>query len=140
MKIIGINAYHADSSACLVVDGKLISAVEEERFTRVKHWAGFPIQSIKFCLNNSNLKISDIDKISVNFDPNANLLKKILFIIKQKPSIKLIIDRLNRKKKYQSINSILNKEFSDKFDGEIVNIEHNHAHLSSAFHVSPFEK
>ena len=77
MKIIGINAYHADSSACLVVDGKLISAVEEERFTRVKHWAGFPIQSIKFCLNNSNLKISDIDKISVNFDPNANLLKKI---------------------------------------------------------------
>ena len=140
MKIIGINAYHADSSACLVVDGKLISAVEEERFTRVKHWAGFPIQSIKFCLNNSNLKISDIDKISVNFDPNANLLKKILFIIKQKPSIKLIIDRLNRKKKYQSINSILNKEFSDKFDGEIVNIEHHHAHLSSAFHVSPFEK
>jgi len=141
MKILGINAYHADSSACLVIDGKLINAVEEERFTRVKHWAGFPIQSIKFCLKNSNLKISDIDKISLNFDPNANLLKKILFIIKKRPSLGLIVDRLKRKKKYQSIKAILDKEFTDdKFKGDIENIEHHYAHLSSAYHVSPFDK
>ena len=141
MKILGINAYHADSSACLVIDGKLINAVEEERFTRVKHWAGFPIQSIKFCLENSNLKISDIDKISLNFDPNANLLKKILFIIKKRPSLGLIVDRLKRKKKYQSIKAILDKEFTDyKFKGDIENIEHHYAHLSSAYHVSPFDK
>ena len=141
MKILGINAYHADSSACLVIDGKLINAVEEERFTRVKHWAGFPIQSIKFCLENSNLKISDIDKISLNFDPNANLLKKILFIIKKRPSLGLIVDRLKRKKKYQSIKTILDKEFTDdKFKGDIENIEHHYAHLSSAYHVSPFDK
>jgi len=141
MKIIGINAYHADSSACLVIDGKLINAVEEERFTRIKHWAGFPIQSIKFCLENANLKISDIDKISLNFDPNANLLKKILFIIKKKPSVGLILNRLKRKKKYQSIKTILDKEFTDdKFKGDIENIEHHYAHLSSAYHVSPFDK
>jgi carbamoyltransferase len=141
MKILGINAYHADSSACLVIDGKLINAVEEERFTRVKHWAGFPIQSIKFCLENSNLKISDIDKISLNFDPNANLLKKILFIIKKRPSLGLIVNRLKRKKKYQSIKTILDKEFTDdKFKGDIENIEHHYAHLSSAYHVSPFDK
>ena len=141
MKILGINAYHADSSACLVIDGKLINAVEEERFTRVKHWAGFPIQSIKFCLKNSNLKISDIDKISLNFDPNANLLKKILFIIKKRPSLGLIVDRLKRKKKYQSIKTLLDKEFTDdKFKGDVENIEHHYAHLSSAYHVSPFDK
>jgi len=141
MKIIGINAYHADSSACLVIDGELINAVEEERFTRIKHWAGFPIQSIKFCLKNSNLRISDIDKISLNFDPNANLLKKILFIIKKRPSLSLIVDRLKRKKKYQSIKTILDKEFTDdKFKGDIENIEHHYAHLSSAYHVSPFDK
>jgi len=141
MNIIGINAYHADSSACLVIDGKLINAVEEERFTRIKHWAGFPIQSIKFCLENANLKISDIDKISLNFDPNANLLKKILFIIKKKPSVGLILNRLKRKKKYQSIKTILDKEFTDdKFKGDIENIEHHYAHLSSAYHVSPFDK
>jgi len=141
MNIIGINAYHADSSACLVIDGKLINAVEEERFTRIKHWAGFPIQSIKFCLENANLKISDIDKISLNFDTNANLLKKILFIIKKKPSVGLILNRLKRKKKYQSIKTILDKEFTDdKFKGDIENIEHHYAHLSSAYHVSPFDK
>ena len=141
MNIIGINAYHADSSACLVIDGKLINAVEEERFTRIKHWAGFPIQSIKFCLENANLKISDIDKISLNFDPNANLLKKIFFIIKKKPSVGLILNRLKRKKKYQSIKTILDKEFTDdKFKGDIENIEHHYAHLSSAYHVSPFDK
>lgn len=141
MKIIGINAYHADSSACLVINGKLINAVEEERFTRIKHWAGFPIQSIKFCLKNSNLKISDIDKISLNFDPNANLLKKILFVIKKRPSVGLIVNRLKRKKKYQSIKTILDKEFTDdKFKGDIENIEHHYAHLSSAYHVSPFDK
>ena len=50
MTILGINAYHADSSAAIIVDGKLLAATEEERFTRVKHWAGFPAQAILFCL------------------------------------------------------------------------------------------
>ena len=59
MNIIGINAFHADSAACLVVDGKLIVAVEEERFNRIKHWAGFPVESIKYCLKSSKLKISE---------------------------------------------------------------------------------
>ena len=79
MKIIGINAFHADSSACILVDGKLIAAVEEERFNRIKHWAGFPIESIKFCLEETSLTISDIDQISINIDPKANYLKKIFF-------------------------------------------------------------
>ena len=47
MYIIGINAFHGDSSACLLKDGKLVAAAEEERFRRIKHWAGFPSQSIK---------------------------------------------------------------------------------------------
>ena len=76
MNIIGINAFHADSAACLIMNGKLIVAVEEERFNRIKHWAGFPIESIKYCLNKSGLKISDIDHISINIDPKANYLEK----------------------------------------------------------------
>jgi carbamoyltransferase len=47
--ILGVNAYHGDSWACLVVDGKLVAAVEEERFRRIKHWAGFPSESIRYC-------------------------------------------------------------------------------------------
>ena len=140
MNIIGINAFHADSSACLIIDGKLISAVEEERFNRIKHWAGFPIESIKYCLKESNLDLSDIDHISINIDPKANYFKKILFLIKHRPSLKLIFNRLKKKKKYDSIRELINKEFEgSNFKGQINNIEHHYAHLSSAFHVSPFE-
>ena len=141
MKIIGINAFHADSSACLVIDGKLISAVEEERFNRIKHWAGFPIKSIKYCLEQSNLNISDIDHISINIDPKANYLKKLLFLAKHRPSFSLVFDRIKKKKKYNSIKEIINEEFKDyQFNGQINNIEHHYAHLSSAFHVSPFKE
>jgi carbamoyltransferase len=140
MNIIGINAFHADSSACLIINGKLISAVEEERFNRIKHWAGFPIESIKYCLKESNLDLSDIDHISINIDPKANYFEKILFLIKHRPSLKLVFNRLKKKKKYDSIRELINKEFEgSNFKGQINNIEHHYAHLSSAFHVSPFE-
>ena len=57
MKIIlGINAYHADSSACILVDGKLIAAIEEERINRIKHYSGYPIESIRECLKIAELK------------------------------------------------------------------------------------
>ena len=71
MNIIGINAFHADSSACLIINGKLISAVEEERFNRIKHWAGFPVASIKYCLKEANFDLNDIDHICINIDPKA---------------------------------------------------------------------
>ena len=141
MKIIGINAFHADSSACIIIDGQLITAVEEERFNRVKHWAGFPIESIKHCLNETKLKISEIDQISINIDPKANYLEKFIFLIRHRPSLNLILNRIKKKKKYNSIAELINNEFkNDKFDGKINNIEHHYAHLSSAFHVSPFEE
>ncbi len=141
MKIIGINAFHADSSACILIDGELIIAVEEERFNRVKHWAGFPIESINHCLEETKLKISDIDQISINIDPKANFLKKIIFLIKHRPSLNLVLDRIRKKKKINSIEEIINNEFNnEKFKGKINNIEHHYAHLSSAFHVSPYDE
>ena len=97
MNIIGINAFHADSAACLIIDGKLITAVEEERFNRIKHWAGFPIESIKYCLKKSNLKISDIHHLSINIDPKPNYLKKALFLIKYRPNLKLVLNRFKKK-------------------------------------------
>ena len=106
MNIIGINAFHADSSACLIIDGELISAVEEERFNRIKHWAGFPIESIKYCLKESNLRISDIDHISLNIDPKANYFEKVLFLIKHRPSLKLIFNRLKKKINITQLNKL----------------------------------
>ncbi len=90
MIILGLNAYHGDSSACILIDGKLIAAVEEERFRRIKHWAGFPTESIRYCLNEAGISGEDIDHVAVNRNPTANLLKKALFTLSKHPSLNLI--------------------------------------------------
>ena len=77
MFILGLNAYHADSSACLTKDGKVLFAAEEERFVREKHYAGFPLNAIKFCLNSANIDLSSIELISLNKKPNNRIFKKI---------------------------------------------------------------
>ena len=77
--ILGINAYHADSSACLLINGKLECAIEEERINRIKHWAGFPKGSIEYCFNNSGVQLKDITDIAINTNPYANLKRKIPF-------------------------------------------------------------
>ena len=77
--ILGLNCNHADSSACVVKDGKLLIALEEERINRIKHWAGLPINSIKECLKNSNLNLNEITDISINTNPFSNFNYKIFF-------------------------------------------------------------
>src|SRR6185369_8463096 len=79
MYILGINAYHGDAAAALIRDGRLIAAVEEERFNRRKHCAGFPIESIRYCLEAAGVSIEDIDHVGISRDPSAHLHKKILF-------------------------------------------------------------
>ena len=76
MVILGLNAYYGDSSACIVADGELIAAAEEERFTRIKHWAGFPSEAIIYCLNEAGVEFKHIDHVAVNRNPKANFLKK----------------------------------------------------------------
>ena len=87
MNIVGLNFFHADTSASIIKDNKIIAASEEERFARVKHFSGFPIQSLDFCLKASNLKINEIDMISVNSNPFYNIHSKILFSLKNPKKI-----------------------------------------------------
>ena len=101
MKILGINSFHADSSACIIIDGKIIVAAEEERFVRIKHYKGFPVLSINFCLNYCGLKIEDIDEIAINYNLNYNLQKKIFF---------LILNFLNIRFWYSKFRNSLNKK------------------------------
>src|SRR6267143_376603 len=79
MIILGVNAYHGDAAAAIVRDGELIAAVEEERFNRQKHCAGFPIESIKYCLRAAGIGIEEIDHVGISRDPSAHLHRKILF-------------------------------------------------------------
>ena len=93
VKILGINAFHADASAALVVDGKIINAVEEERFTRIKHSAGFPVESIKWSLEDARINFSEIDHIAINTNPKSHLLRKILYTLTKKPDPLFLLDR-----------------------------------------------
>ena len=141
MYILGLNIFHGDSSACLFKDNNLIGAAEEERFRRIKHWAGFPSESIKWCLLEAGINLEDVNHIAVNQDVKANLAKKILFTIKNRPSLKMLLESFQNKRKRLSIKDYLLKEFpNSKFKGFIHSVEHHTAHLSSAFHVSPFNK
>jgi carbamoyltransferase len=79
MYILGINAYHGDAAAALIKDGQIVAAVEEERFTRVKHCAGFPSESVRYCLEAAGIGIGEVEHVGVSRDPSAHLHKKILF-------------------------------------------------------------
>ncbi len=143
MYILGLNTYHGDSSACIFKDRELLAAIEEERIRRVKHWAGFPSEAIKFCLKEAGIRIEDVDYITISRDPSANLYKKITHSIKKLVSFKALKDRLANTKKVVSVKSELAKVFNvdeNKIKAEVINVEHHRAHMASAFFASPFEE
>jgi carbamoyltransferase len=139
--ILGINAYHGDSSACLVKDGTLIAAAEEERFRRVKHWAGLPIEAIKFCLFELNIALADLDVLAINQDTSANLWRKIRYVAAMRPDLSLLADRVRNRRERSGIAEELQRSFDGQtLDAKVRGIEHHMAHLGSAFLVSPFNE
>jgi len=141
MNIIGLNAFHGDSSACLFIDGEMVSAAEEERFRRIKHWAGFPSEAIRYCLDANDLTLSDIDVIAINTDPRAARWKKVKFALSGQASVSLITEKLLVREKRKSIQDHLRDAFpSQPFNGEVDYIEHHLAHLASAYNVSPYAR
>jgi carbamoyltransferase len=141
MIILGLNAYHGDSSACIVIDGKLIAAVEEERFTRIKHWAGLPVQSIKYCLQESGVRLEDVNYIAINRHPMANFIKKALFAFSQGNSAELVSDSLKNAFRIKDIRELLLQQFghSKNIRAQYHSVEHHIAHVASSFLVSPFD-
>jgi len=140
--ILGLNCNHADSSACILKNGKLLFAVEEERINRIKHWAGLPIESIKECLNQTNIDCTEITDIAINTNPLSNIKEKTIFFLKnyllgskKREIVSRIIKKINIKK---DINNLLNpKKLSKKV--KIHYIDHHVAHISSAFYPSNFD-
>jgi carbamoyltransferase len=141
MYILGLNAYHGDSSACLLEDGQLVAAVEEERFRRVKHWAGFPSESIRYCLEAAGISLEAVDCLAVNSDSKASLLKKIGYTLSKKPDLGFVLDRIKNRKKRDDVAGELEKAFpGSSFQGRVIPVEHHLAHLVSAHVVSPFDE
>ena len=141
MNIIGINAFHGDSAACLIRDGVLTAAVEEERFRRVKHWAGFPSMSIAHCLHSAGLSLTDIDVIAINSDSKVARWDKVKFALSGTPSLKLLKEKILLRQKRKSIAEWLDEAFPEQqFNGVIEPVEHHLAHLASAYNVSGFDR
>src|SRR6185369_17254587 len=135
--ILGVNAFHGDSSACLIKDGVIIAAAEEERFRRIKHWAGFPSEAIRYCLAEAGISLSDVEHLALNQDSKANLGKKLAYTLIKRPDLSLVLDRIRNKREREGADSHLAKAFpGQKFRGKLHAVEHHLAHLSSAFHVS----
>jgi carbamoyltransferase len=92
--ILGINAYHGDVSAALVHDGRLIAAVEEERFSRIKHTAGFPSHAIQSCLDAAGIQAREVDHVAISRNPRANLLHKAAFALRSRAIALATLQRL----------------------------------------------
>src|SRR5437868_3981497 len=140
MTILGLNAYHGDSAACLFVDGKLIAAAEEERFRRIKHWAGLPTEAIDYCLREGGLTISEIDHIAVNRKPGVNNLRRFMFVLRHRPDPRLMWQKVRNIRKAATVKEALEAHYGISLRAESHHIEHHHAHLASAFLVSGFEE
>ena len=143
MYILGLNAYHGDSSACIVKDGELLAAMEEERFLRVKHAAGFPKLAVGKCLEKAGIGIEDLDIITINRNPSERLLKKVLFSLRHRPSFQLVSSRLKNYFDVKAPSEKLANEIGvdpERIKAKVIPVEHHRAHLASSFYPSPFKK
>ncbi len=135
MKILGLNINHPDSSACLIVNGKILFAVEEERYSRIKHHSGFPLHSIKNCLEAGNININDIDYITINTNFFSNIFQKLKFSLKNLNSLK----KLNKLSLKNNITNNLKYYFNLKKKIKVKFIDHHDSHLYSSYFLSGFK-
>ena len=138
--ILGINFLHSDTSSCIFKNGRLIAASEEERFSRIKHTSCFPEKSIKFCLKEAKIDISDLDIITVNSNPFSSLDKKILFTLKNFKRYILALKSISNIKKKLSIKNLISLNFGKKFKGKIIYLDHHLSHIASSSFFSNFEE
>ena len=141
--ILGLNAYHGDAAAALVVDGELVAAAEEERFSRLKHVAGFPALSAAWCLDDAGLSPRDLDHVAVGRDPRANLGAKVAQTIRRLRNPSYVADRFRSMSRVRGVKDDVARALgtpADSLRAKFHNVEHHQAHAASAFFVSPFDE
>ncbi|HQR65792.1 MAG TPA: carbamoyltransferase C-terminal domain-containing protein [Thermoanaerobaculia bacterium] len=140
MRILGLNAYHGDSSAALLEDGRFVSGVEEERLNRVKHWAGFPGLAVRQVMDDAAAGLDEVDAVAVSRDPSAHLLEKVLFAFRRRPSLEAVRSRLSNQVNVLGLEERLSGLDRGRFRGKSHRVEHHLAHLASSFFCAPFEE
>jgi carbamoyltransferase len=141
--ILGLNAFHGDAAAALVVDGELVAAAEEERFSRLKHVAGFPTLAAAWCLSYAGLSARDLDHVALGRDPRANLRAKVVQSATRLRNPSYVADRLRSMNRARGVKDHVAAALGVPTGGlraKFHNVEHHQAHAASAFFVSPFDE
>jgi predicted NodU family carbamoyl transferase len=138
--ILGLNAYHGDSAACLMKDGCLVAAAEEERFRRIKHWAGLPTQAIDYCLWQGGTSLGEVEHIAINRKPGVNNWRRLRFVLSHRPDPRLMWQKIKNMRSASSAGEALEQAYGLKLKAQVHHIEHHLAHLASAYSVSGFEE
>jgi carbamoyltransferase len=143
MLILGLNMFHADASAAIVLDGEVKFAIAEERLNRHKHFGGFPALAVKACLDAVGAKISDVEHVAVGQDSDANLIKKVQYALSNPAKILNFIHLRQRKGAMRDVRSLLATALDispQQLKFQEHHLEHHIAHIASAYYCSPWEK
>jgi carbamoyltransferase len=143
MLILGLNMFHADASAAIIEDGKILFAVAEERLNRHKHFGGFPSLAVKACLDAVGAKITDVAHVAVGQDSDANLAKKVQYALKNPAKILNFIKMRQRKESMRNVRTLLAQAVEvdvRTLEFQEHHIEHHLAHIASSYYCSPWEK
>ncbi len=140
MTVLGVNVFHPDAAACALVDGRLVAAIEEERFRRVKHWAGFPEQAIRWCLGEVGGSWKDVEAVAVGRQPRAYVLRKALLALSHPRSLWRAAGRARNLAAVATLERRIAETFGLAHRVRLVSVEHHVAHLASGFFCSPFDE
>lgn len=141
--ILGINAYHGDASAALLVDGLCVAAMEEERFSRIKHQSGFPDEAVRACLDEAGLHPSDVDHVAIGRNPASNLYRKLSYALLHPPGLGFLRSRLKNAARVLDVKDSVaaaTRVRPQDIRAQFHRVEHHRTHIASAFDCSPFEE
>src|SRR5262245_20249925 len=136
MNILGLNAYHGDASAVLLAGNTLACAMEEERFTRLKHQAGFPGQAVRHSLEFGGLSGGELEHVAISRNPNAHIHRKLMFALSHGPSLSTIRDRLWNVTRIRDVKTTLAETIGldpSALPAQVHRVEHHRAHMASSF-------
>jgi hypothetical protein len=142
--VLGLNAFHSDASAALYLNGNLVAASEEERFNRVKHWAGFPHEAIAFCLQKAGISITSVNHFAIARDPRAKWEKKVKYLANNPRAISFALrGRLSNASTAQTITDEIANRYMigrEQVQARLNYVEHHRSHMASTFFNSPFDE
>ena len=146
MVILGISAFVHDSAACLIINGKMVANVEEERLDRIKHTSSFPVRSIDFVLKQGGMTLADVDVIAYNWNPYRSAVVEAIKLVIAPIIYYKILKYTRPPKNFRSIAASLrlkkniNRIYPGAFRGRIIYVNHHLAHAASSYYLAPFNR